>query len=219
MSTLDRRAFLGVSLGGLAALGNEGTALAALQCAPVGLPSRLAFDCSAGRNIRLFLNNASAFGLTGLVSMNNVKGALGSYAGGTMFLYPWLKSKNTGRTLAAQLRQYQAFLPGPIAANPLPNMGIPLDEQFCTYGLQAPAQDFIGFSIDVPRVNHTLKLPWYSVASGVAGYAVGIEWASANLNGRWFGGSRSIPTGNECNGQRWRALIVDAVRLASAKIC
>jgi hypothetical protein len=219
MSTLDRRAFLGVSLGGLAALGNQGTALAALQCASVGVPSHLTFDCSVGRNLRLFLNNAGAFGLTGLVSMNNVKGALGSYPGGTMFLYPWLKSKNTGRALAAQLHQYQAFLPGPITANPLPNMGVPLDEQFCAYGLQAPAQNFIGFSIDVPRVNHILKLPSYAVVSGVAGHAVGVEWTSANLNGRWFAGSRSIPAGNVCNGQRWRNMIVDALRVAPTKVC
>jgi hypothetical protein len=218
MSTIDRRALLSASIGGLAVFGNR-AALAALQCAQVGVPSRLTIDCSVARNLQLFLKRENLFGLTGLVSMAAVDGDLGSYAAGSLFVYPWLKSKNQGRALAAEMRQYQAFLPGPIAANPLPNMGVPLDEQFCTYGLQAPPQDFIGFSIDVARTAHDPKLPWYSLVDGVGGRTVGIDWASANLNGRWFGGNRAIPSGSECNGQHWRSLIVDGLRRASTMAC
>jgi hypothetical protein len=217
MSTIDRRALLGASIGGLAVLGNK-AALAALQCATVNVPSRLTVDCSVARNLQLFLERENLFGLTGLVSMATFNGDLGSYVAGSMFVYPWLKSKNQGRDLAAEMRHYQAFLPGPIGANPLPNMGVPLDEQFCIYGLQAPPQDFIGFSIDVPRMAHA-KLPWYSVVDGVGKRTVGVDWASDNLNGRWFGGSRAIPGGSDCNGQQWRSLIVDGLRRAATMAC
>lgn len=219
MSTVNRRDFLAVSVAGLAAFGGEGIALAAPQCVAAGLPSRLAVDCSTGRNLQLFLKNERRFGLTGLVSMTTVNGELGSYAGGTLFLYPWLKSPNQGRALATELSHYQAFLPGPIPANPLPNMGVPLDEQFCWYGLQAPPQDFIGFAIDAPRAPRAPKLTWYTMLDGVDGRTIGIEWVSANLNGRWFAGSRAIPAGDECNGQHWRNLIVAGVRQASTMAC
>ncbi len=248
MSNVNRRAFLGVSIAGLAALGSEGKALAAvrtraatgatgtvgapslqgatdtvvappLRCAPANLPSRLAVDCSVGRNVRLFLKSESLFGLTGVVSMTAVHSELGNHAGGSLFLYPWLKTQATGAALVAQLSQYQAFLPGPIPANPLPNFGAPLDEEFCTYGLQAPAQHFIGFAVDVPRTAQDLHLPWYSMVDRVAGQTVGVDWSSSNLNGPWFGGSHAIPASDECNGLNWRNLIVAALRQAAIMAC
>jgi hypothetical protein len=219
MPTVDRRAFLAASVTGLAALGSAGKALAALQCVPASLPSSLVVDCSVGRNVQLFLKNQSQFGLTGVVSMTSVQSQVGSFASGSLFLYPWLKSQNSGPALAAQLSQYQAFLPGPIPANPLPKLGVPLDEEFCTYCLQAPARDFIGFGIDVPRAAHDLHLPWYSMVDQVAGQTVGIDWASSNLNGPWFGGSQAIPAGDDCNGRQWRSLIVAGLRQAATMAC
>jgi hypothetical protein len=216
---MNRRAFLGTSIAALATLGHQTTARAAPQCARVAPPARLTVDCSAGRNLQLFLKNASLFGLTGVVSMTTVASVLGTYPAMTLFLYPWLKSKNQGKALAEEMRKYQAYLPGPIPANPLPNMGVPLDEQFCRYGLQAQPKSFIGFSIDVPRSAQDPKLSWYSIVDQVGGSTVGVGWSSDNLNDPWFGGNHAIPRGEECNGGPWRRAIVDGVRRAATMAC
>ncbi len=121
---------------------------------------------------------------------------MGNYAGGSLFLYPWLKTPDGRPARIAQLSQYQAFLPGPIPANPLPNFGAPLDEQLCTYALQAPSQDFIGFAVDVPLSSRG-DLSWYSTVDSVAGQTVGVDWSSSNLNGPWFGGSQAIPADDD----------------------
>ena len=218
MSTVNRRTFLGVSMAGLAALGNQTKAMAALPCATASVPSGLVVDCSVGRNVQLFLKNQNLFGLAGVVSMTTVQSALGNYAGGSLFLYPWLKTPDGRPARIAQLSQYQAFLPGPIPANPLPNFGAPLDEQLCTYALQAPSQDFIGFAVDVPLSSRG-GLSWYSTVDSVAGQTVGVDWSSSNLNGPWFGGSQAIPADDACGGDQWRKLIVAGLRQAATMAC
>jgi hypothetical protein len=89
----------------------------------------------------------------------------------------------------------------------LPNVlrptGIPLDEQFCVYGLRAPAGNFIGFSVAKPVSGTSAQLPWYTKVDNIMGGSVSIEWVSANLNQPWFAGSRWIPDDKTCDGMYW----------------
>jgi hypothetical protein len=215
MTGLSKRAFLGVSAGGLSALFREDAASAALQCAAIGLPHRLNVDCSSGRNLKLFLQNQEIYGLAGVVSMMSVAGESASYAYGTMFLFPFLKRRIPHEMLPA----LKAFLPDSSTTTPLRFVGLPPDEQFCRYELRAPWQSFIGFSVDKPVDASKAKQPWYTNVDQIGNGAVGIEWTSQNLNHPWFAGSRWIPAGKECNGMYWRALIIRAVRDASLMAC
>jgi hypothetical protein len=43
--------------------------------------------------------------------------------------------------------------------------------------------------------------------------------AKSNLNAPWFGGSRYIPKADTCNGNKWRALIIDGLNQASVGMC
>ena len=42
-------------------------------------------------NFRLYRKNPDAMGLAGVVSMTFVRGKIGSYGAGNLFLFPWLK--------------------------------------------------------------------------------------------------------------------------------
>jgi len=56
--------------------------------------------------------------------------------------------------------------------------------------------------------------PWL-----IDGKGVGIAWTSSNLNAPWFGGSQWIPNSDPCNGNAWRALIIDGLNQASVGLC
>ena len=75
----------------------------AAQCVsgplPAFLPNMLTVDCASRRNFQLFRQNSAYLGLAGVVSMSFVRGKLGSYEAGNLFLFPWLKPK--GQALGA----------------------------------------------------------------------------------------------------------------------
>jgi hypothetical protein len=200
MSILSRRSFIGASVGGLSVLRSAGAVSAVLQCEPISPPHQLTFDCSAADSLKLFFQNADVLGLVGLVCVRPARG----YAYGKFLLAPWLKPSD------------QPTRPFPNVLRPI---GIPIDEQFCVYGLRAPTSNFIGFLIDRPVSGAAAQLPWYSNVDNIMGDSVSIEWVSINLNQPWFAGSRWIPDDKTCDGMYWRALVVDALRRAAAMSC
>ena len=149
MNEFSRRGFVGMSAAGLSALCVPRSVLAATQCVtgplPGFLPSQLTVDCASRRNFQLFRQYTDYLGLTGVVSMTTVRGALGTYAAGNLFLFPWLKPKG----LALQGRAWPAVVPtGSTAftsASPVPGSNLPQDEYFCRIVLQAPWTYFLGF--------------------------------------------------------------------------
>src|SRR3982074_2687416 len=101
MSHPSRREFVALSIGGLSPLSFPTPATAATeaprQCVtgplPGFLPNRLSVDCASKRNFQAFRRYADYLGLAGVVSMTVVRGNLGSYPAGNLFLFPWLKPK------------------------------------------------------------------------------------------------------------------------------
>ena len=222
MTGVDRRAFLGMSVGAMALLRDPLSAAAQTPaCVPGGmaqfLPVRLNVDCASRRNFQLFRKNTDAVGLTGVVSMSFVRGKLGSYDAGSMIVFPWLKPKGKSReALPAQLPvDSRQFVP----SSPIPDATLPLDEYLCNFRLQAPGAMFIGFQLDVPYSRLEARFDWFSNARLADGKGVGIDWTSSNLNHPWFGGSRFIPAKDTCNGPAWRKLIVDGLNQASTGVC
>lgn len=221
MSGFDRRAFLGMSVGGLSMLPQAVAAQTACVSGslPSFLPVRLTVDCASRGNFQLFRKNTDYLGLAGAVSMTWVRGRYGSYEAGSMFLFPWLKRKGQ------DLRQtWPAALPVNsiqiMSSGPIPDATLPVDEYFCSFRLQAPTAMFIGFQVDVPYSPLEGRFDWFSNVDKLAdGKGVGIDWTSSNLNHPWFGGSRFIPKKDQCNGLAWRKLIVDGLNQAAAGQC
>lgn len=222
MTGFDRRAFLGMSVGAASMLRHPLSAAAqTLSCVPGGrapfLPVRLNVDCASRKNFQLFRKNADDLGLAGVVSMSFVRGKYGSYDAGSLMVFPWLKPNG----------QIRAAVPAVMPVNrtqfmssaPIPDAALPLDEYFCRYRLQAPATMFIGFQVDVPYGRVEARADWFSNAKLADGKSVGIDWTSSNLNDPWFGGSRTIPNKDTCNGAAWRKLIVDGLMQASTGVC
>jgi hypothetical protein len=212
MRGLSRRAFFGVSVGGLSALPGRGTVLAALQRDMLALPQHANVDVASALNLRSFLQNNDTLGLTGLVSMRPVRGELGSYARDALLLFPFKRS--------AFNPDLPAFLPGRSATEPLiatvamtPG-GLPPDDYFCNYVLKAPRESFISFSVGAPFVGSAQKQSWHTNVDDIAGHPIGIGWTSSNLNHPWFAGSRWIP--DRDGGKYWRARIIDGLRRAAA---
>jgi hypothetical protein len=222
MTVFGRRAFLGMSVGAISSLRHPLSATAQTPaCVPGGmaqfLPARLNVDCASRRNFQLFRNSPDDLGLAGVVSMSFVRGKLGSYDAGSMMVFPWLKPKSKSSTAlpsVVPVNSLQFVQLGPIAGATLP-----VDEYFCNYRLQAPITMFIGFQVDVPYSQFEARLDWFSNATLADGKDVGIDWTSSNLNQPWFGGSRTIPNKDTCNGAAWRKLIVDGLTQASTGLC
>src|SRR4051812_40765501 len=225
MNHLDRRAFLGVSAGAVAALSQPETALAQTACvtgplAPF-MPSRLTVDCASRRNFLIFRRNPTYMGLTGVVSMSYVRGKWGAYTAGNLFLFPWLKQAGLALGTA---KDWQTVLPTSATAfrvaGPIRGWTSPLDEYFCRYLLEAPYATFIGVRVDDPFKRKGTWAPWYSDVDKLAdGKPIGINWNSDNLNAPWFGGSQNIANTATCNGSSWRKLIVDGLNQASVGMC
>jgi hypothetical protein len=191
-------------------------------CVPGGmaqfLPQRLNVDCASRRNFQLFRQNTGNVGLAGVVSMSFVRGKYGDYNAGSMMVFPWLKpkAKNSAALPAAVPVNSIQFM----SSGPIPDGTLPLDEYFCRFRLQAPITMFIGFQVDVPYGRVEARADWFSNVDKLAdGKGVGIDWTSSNLNDRWFGGSRFIPSKDTCNGAAWRKLIVDGLMQASTGLC
>ena len=224
MGEFDRRTFLALSAGAVATLGNPASVLAQ-QCVtgayPSFLPNSLTVDCASRKNFQLFRQNSAYVGLAGAVSMTTVRGKLGTYQAGNLFLFPWLKPKGValgpgkawGAVVPANATAYAQ-------ADPVPNSLLPQDEYFCRLVLQAPINAFIGFAVDEPFGLDDLRLGYHSnVAALTDRKPAGIMWASSNLNHPWFGGSRRIPSTDICNGAAWRKLIVNGLQQASVGAC
>lgn len=225
MATVSRRTFIGASVGALAAIQSPEVALAAAPACVTGLlpnflPNRVTVDCASQRNFQLFKKYTPYLGLAGVVSMTTVTAQWGSYAAGSLMLFPWLKLK--GRALGP--RDWGSAFPGKgnqlIAAAPIPNAALPLDEYFCRIVLNAPWSMFIGFSVDEPHHPSQASNAWFSNVRQLAdGSSVGIDWTSSNLNQPWFGGSSWIPNSDTCQGNAWRKVIVDGINQASVAAC
>ncbi len=226
MKALSRRAFVGMSAMAAGAAAMMPARAIAAQCVagplPAFLPNTLTVDCASRRNFQLFRQNSTHLGLAGAVSMSFVRGKLGSYEAGNLFLFPWLKPK--GQALGAG-KVWNSVVPTSATAfrpaSPIPGSTLPPDEYFCNFVLQAaPLTTFIGFAVDVPFGKLEAKLGLYSNIDRLAdGKPVGIDWASSNLNDRWFGGDRQIPATATCNGSAWRQLIANGLNLASRQAC
>ena len=170
-------------------------------------------------NFRLYRKNPEALGLAAVVSMSFVRGKIGTYSAGNLFLFPWLSPK--GRALKIV---WPSVAPTDstqfIQANPIPSHFLPPDEYLCNWVLQAPSSNFIGFQVGTPFGKGGAKLPWGTDVTKLAdGGPVGINWTSSNLNRAWFGGSNSIPNDETCNGAAWRKVIVDGLNQASIGAC
>lgn len=223
MSALSRRTMLAMSASVGVLLQSPVRAVAA-QCItgylPPFLPNMLTVDCASGRNFQLFRKSSTHLGLAGAVSMSFVRGKLGSYPAGNLFLFPWLKPK--GVALGAG-KVWNSFAPTSATtvkqASPIPNSTLPLDDYFCQFVLQAPQTSFIGFAVDEPYSKLEEKLGLYSNTKLADGKPAGIDWASSNLNHPWFGGDHQIPATNTCNGRAWRQLIVNGLNLAARQAC
>ena len=222
MSSVSRRRFLAFSAAAGAAPLLHAPALAQM-CVTGGmpfLPNMLTVDCASTQNFKVFRQNSEYLGLVGVVSMTAIRGKLGRYPAGNLFLFPWLKPK--GASLGAG-KVWNAVVPTSSTASQRATPfkpALPVDEHFCNYVLQAPQASFIGFIADVPYSALEVKLGLYSNTKKLAdGKAVGIDWASSNLNHPWFGGSRQIPASENCNGKAWRELIANGLNLASSQTC
>ncbi|HLH90096.1 MAG TPA: hypothetical protein VKX28_16725 [Xanthobacteraceae bacterium] len=221
MADFSRRTFVGASVAGLCATAMPSALHAATACVtgplPGFLPTWLSVDCASKHNFRTFRRYSDAVGLAGVVSMSFVRGSLGTYPAGSLFLFPWLKPKGQGMALPAvkplNAMQY-------VNAAPIPDATLPLDEYFLRFVLQAPWTSFIGFLVDVPYNASDVPRDWCSNVDKLAdGEGVGIDWTSHNLNGPWFGGSTWIPGTDACGGKAWRNLVVAALGQAAVGAC
>ena len=135
-------------------------------------------------NFRLFRKNPDAMGLAGVVSMSFVRGKIGSYSAGNLFLFPWLKANGV-----AQKTTWPSVAPTDatqfIQASPIPNHFLPVDEYFIDRVIAAPSLSFIGFQVHSRVGKGRTKLPWVSdVAKLADGGPVGINWTSSNSQSR-----------------------------------
>ena len=221
VAQVDRRTFVGLSVGGLSAIGLPSALHAAAQCVtgllPSFLPTVLSVDCASKRNFQTFRRNSDEVGLAGCVSMTFVRGNQGSYPAGNLFLFPWLKPKGEKKNFPAAMPVNGTQW---VSATPIPDATLPLDEYFIRFVLKAPWNAFIGFLVDNPHSALDAKLGWFSNVDKLAdGKGVGIDWTSHNLNGPWFGGSHWIPPTDTCQGNAWRSLVVAGLKHASVAAC
>jgi len=225
MNSFDRRAFLRASAGALSAVSFPQIAFAQSACVTSGLapfvPNRLTVDCATRRNFAGYRKNAAYMGLAGVVSMSYVRGRWGEFPAGNLFLFPWLNKK--GQALGAA-KDWQTVMPTSMTkfmtTKPIPNWQLPLDEYFLRYRLEAPLASFVGFRVDAAFNLQDSRRPWFTNVEKLAdGKPVGVAWTSSNLNAPWFAGSRYVPKTDDCDGNKWRALILDGINQASSGLC
>src|SRR5436305_4247390 len=224
MQNPDRRAFM-ASVGAFSLLpvfGSEAAPVCVTSGLPRFAPNRLTVDCATRVNFANYRKNSAYQGLAGCVSMTYVTGRYGAFPAGNLFLFPWLNA--AGMKFSAA-KDWGAVMPisldKSVRAAPIRGWTAPLDESFCRFVIEAPAASFIGFRVDAPFPGKDSPTrPWRTNVSKLAdGAPIGIEWTSANLNRQWFGGSQWIPPTNDCQGDAWRALIIDGLTQASVGHC
>ena len=223
MRNVTRRCFAGMSLGGLASIGVSTRVIAAAQCVAgsgASLPNRLAVDCASRQNFRLFRQYPTFFGLAGVVSMTNAEGYWGTYASGSLLLFPWFKPDGLAQRNVVFNAAFPISATTASPVRPIPGSTLPQDEYLCRYVLRAPSQKFIGFLVDTPLPVDQTRSGWCTNIPPLAdGAGVAVDWTSSNLNQPWFGGSTVIPSTGDCHGDAWRALIADGLNQVSTNVC
>jgi hypothetical protein len=218
MNTVNRRAFLGASLGAASSLWLGGTARA-LTCVtsglPAFLPAQLTIDCASKFNFRLFRKNTKYMGLACVVNQTYVRNKFGAFEAGNLFLFPWLKPAGVAQTGKVWGSLMPVSLTQSMAREPIKGSALPLDEYFCQVIMGIAPNQFIGCLIDVPYSSLEARFAWFDNPKLADGSPAGFDWHSSNLNNVWFGGSRMIPDDTTCNGVYWRKLIVNAVSSGS----
>jgi hypothetical protein len=178
------------------------------------LPAVLTVDCASRKNYQQFRSAQDRVSLAGAVSMVNVKGKLGTYNAGSLFLYPVLKSARVGSlSLVALLPSgHSTFVSGPL---------LPAghnEESFLAL-LGVPSARFIGFLVDVPFDRWRASTARFTNGRLPDGTSIGINWTVSNLNRPWFAGSPTIPSNTTCNGTAWRKLITEGLKQAVVTRC
>jgi hypothetical protein len=178
----------------------------------LGFTPRANIEYASSLNLDLFLQDTSARGLVGLLSMAPVRGECGRYDAGALFLFPFKQD--------ASRSEFPAFLPGARAAAPLIETaamtpgGLPPDDYYCSFVLKAPREGFIAFSAGAPFESGAQKWPWHTNVDGIRGRSIGIGWTSSNFNHPWFCGSHWIP--DHGSGSISRARIIERIREVGA---
>jgi hypothetical protein len=213
MTTVNRRAFLATAAVGLCTMQRTSPAHE-LQQQIYGseVPQSLRLAFANALNFSSFVQNKEHFALSAVMATRPVISKVGSYPAGSLFLFPF-SSRNS------QASGVAAFLPGSAADSsvtataPMATLGLPPDEFFCHYVIQVPSQSFISCEVGARIAHDDARGPWHGNVV-IAGATLGFRWASSNLNGPWFGGSRWIPESGE--GDRWRNHFIEGVRNAAA---
>jgi hypothetical protein len=209
MGNVSRRAFLATAAVGVCTVHGSRPALASSDFggnqAP---PSQIALVNAL--NFSSFARNKDELSLSAVMSMRPIDGKLGSFPSGSLLLFPF-------SIRASQRSSAAAFLPGqsadnaPIAVAPIATLGLPPDEFFCHYVIQATPQSFISCEVGAPIGCDDSRGPWHGNVA-IAGEIVGFRWTSSNLNDRWFEGSHWIPDSDD--GVAWRDRFIEGVRAA-----
>jgi hypothetical protein len=217
MTGLNRRAFITTGSAGALVLALPQRLAFAAECTSSYLPARLTVDCASRQNFQTFRKYPNYVGLACVVSTTAVAGKYGKYPAGNLFLFPWLKPRGSALGLKAL---YPTSQTESNTAAPVPEKAPPAEEYFCRVVLQAPWQQFIGVTVDVPFDEGRARTERFTNVDKLAdGGPVGINWTTSNLNYAFFGGSRMVPSTDQCNGGSWRKLIVDGLTQASAAVC
>ena len=136
------------------------------EAMPATSGCHVVIDCATRRNFQLFRTNPDYVRLTGLVSLNVVKGQLGTYSAGTMMVFPQLTPK--GVALGAG-RAWPSYVTArnPVGAAMLKQVDairmqtLPADDYFCRVVLSAPWSFFIGFSVIIgAHFNAATLIEW-----------------------------------------------------------
>jgi hypothetical protein len=214
MNTVNRRAFLATAAVGLCTTPGTSLLQASQQIHGSQTPQSPRISFANALNFSSFVQNKEKLALSAVMAMRPIACKAGSYPSGSLFLFPF-SQRNSQASSAA------AFLPGSdagaplIATAPMATLGLPPDEFFCHYVIQAPPQSFIGCEVGAPVAHNDSRGPWHGNVV-IAGETVGFRWTSSNLNDPWFGGSRWIPESDEGNPCRDR--FIDGVRHAAALV-
>jgi hypothetical protein len=214
MNTVNRRAFLATAAVGLCTTPGTSLLQALQQIHGRQIPQSPHLAFANALNFSSFAQNKEKLALSAVMAMRPVACKVGSYPFGSLFLFPFSQCNSEVSSAAA-------FLPGSdagsplIATAPMATLGLPLDEFFCHYVIQAPPQSFVSCEVGGPIAQNDSRGPWHGNAM-IAGEAIGFRWTSSNMNHPWFGGSRWIP--GSADGNSWRDRFIDGVRHAAALV-
>jgi hypothetical protein len=212
MNIVNRRAFLATASVGLCTMHGYRLAQASSPAYGKQTPPPPQIALANALNFSSFAQNREKLALSAVMATRPVVCKVGSYPSGTLFLFPFNSSN-------AQASNAAAFLPGSdtasplVATAPMATRGLPPDEFFCHYVIQAPPQSFVSCEVGVPIAQNDSRGPWHGNAM-IAGETIGFRWTSSNMNHPWFGGSRWIPESGD--GNSWRDHFIDGVGHAAA---